>query len=63
MFFFMLDTRFKTLNYMFSLIGHEQGKAIVEKISMVDFIEIDVNFKKELEEFEGTFERDKLMEL
>jgi hypothetical protein len=29
---------------MFSLIGHEQGKAIVEKISMVDFIEIDVNF-------------------
>ncbi len=27
----MLDPRFKTLHLVSSLIGHEQGKAIVEK--------------------------------
>jgi hypothetical protein len=31
MFFLLLDPRFKTLYLVFSLIGHEQGKAIVEK--------------------------------
>jgi hypothetical protein len=30
---------------------------------MVDFIEIDVNLEEELEEFEGAFERDEVMEL
>jgi len=31
MFSLMLDPRFKTLHLVFSLIDHEQGKAIVEK--------------------------------
>jgi len=31
MFFLMLDPRFKTLHLVFSLIGREQKKAIIEK--------------------------------
>ncbi len=31
--------------------------------SLVDFIENDLNLEEELEEFEGAFERDKLMKL
>jgi hypothetical protein len=31
MFFLMLDPRFKTVHLVSSLIGHEQGKAIVEE--------------------------------
>ncbi len=31
--------------------------------SLVDFIEIDLNLEKELEEFEGAFERDEVVEL
>jgi hypothetical protein len=31
MFFLMLDPRFKTFHLVSSLIGHEQGKAIVEE--------------------------------
>jgi len=31
MFYLMLDYRFKTLHLVSSLIGHEQGKAIVEE--------------------------------
>ncbi len=31
MFSLMLDLRFKTFCLMFSLIGHEQRKAIIEK--------------------------------
>jgi len=31
MFFLILDPRFKTLCLVSSLVGHEQGKAIVEK--------------------------------
>jgi hypothetical protein len=30
---------------------------------LVDFIESDVNLEEELEEFRGTFERDKVVEL
>jgi len=30
--------------------------------SLVDFIEIDLNLEKELEEFEGAFERDEVVE-
>jgi hypothetical protein len=30
---------------------------------MVDFIETDVNLEEELEELEGAFERDEVMEL
>jgi hypothetical protein len=29
---------------------------------LVDFIEIDLNLEKELEEFEGAFERDEVVE-
>jgi hypothetical protein len=29
---------------------------------LVDFIENNINFKEELKEFEGTFERDEVME-
>jgi hypothetical protein len=31
--------------------------------SLTNFIENDLNLKKELEEFEATFERDEVMEL
>jgi hypothetical protein len=31
MFFLMLNLRFKTFHLVSSLIGHEQGKTIVEK--------------------------------
>ncbi len=31
--------------------------------SLVDFIESDLNLEEELEEFEGAFERDKVVEL
>jgi hypothetical protein len=31
--------------------------------SLVDFIESDINLEKELEDFEGTFERDEVVEL
>ncbi len=31
--------------------------------SLVDFIEIDLNLEEELEEFEGAFERDEVVEL
>jgi hypothetical protein len=31
MFFLLLDLRVKTLYLVFSLVGHEQGKAIVEE--------------------------------
>jgi len=30
---------------------------------LVDFIENNINFKKELKEFEKSFERDEIMEL
>jgi hypothetical protein len=30
---------------------------------MVDFIETNVNLEEELEEFEGAFEKDEIMEL
>jgi hypothetical protein len=30
---------------------------------LVDFIEIDLNLEEELEEFEGAFERDEVVEL
>jgi hypothetical protein len=30
---------------------------------LVDFIESDLNLEEELEEFEGAFERDKVVEL
>ncbi len=36
---------------------------VINPFSMVDFIEIDVNLEEELEEFEGAFERDEVMEL
>jgi len=38
-------------------------RIIFLNFSLVDFIETDLNLKEKLEEFEGAFERDEVVEL
>ncbi len=62
----MLDSRFKNLKLIFSFIDHEYRVAILlskARNNLVELINSKLDFEKELNEFESSFERNKLKEI
>ncbi len=62
----MLDSRFKNLKLIFSFIDHEYRVAILlskAPNNLVELINSKLDLEKELNEFESSFERNKLKEI
>ncbi len=62
----MLDSRFKNLKLIFSFIDHEYRVAILlskAPKNLVELINSKLDLEKELNEFESSFERNKLKEI